>query len=280
MPATAPVKRTSILDRAQKASDVTVVPKFLIAGGHGSGKTHCMATADGLFALVFEGNQSKSTIKSVNPDATIFEVRDTKDFREIKEAILNGELANYKMLGVDSLNEMQAYYDRSFDVAAKKPTTQAQSQQAQSQKKDNKWEKFRLMKATMGNVFVFLRDIPMSVAATIRTKSEVEEDTSITRERFSLDGDARNSVGAYFTATSFIYKMETQVVGQSLRCAMFSGPDNYPCREMESLRGICVPDIRKWMAALRGESTDGLYISDARLPGERFSRTKATDDAI
>lgn len=277
-PATAPGKKTSILDRAQKASEATVVPKFLIAGGHGSGKTHCMATADGLFALVFEGNQSKSTIRSVNPNATIFEVKDTKDFKEVKEAILNGELDGYKMLGVDSLNEMQAYYDRSFDAAPKKATT-SQPQQAQG-KKDNKWEKFRLMKATMGNVFVFLRDIPMPVAATIRTKPEVEEDTSITRERFSLDGDARNSVGAYFTATSFIYKMETQIVGQSVRCAMFSGPDNYPCREMEALRGICVPDIRRWLAALRGEGTDGLYIPDARLPGERFARTKATDDAI
>lgn len=257
-----------------------MVPKFLIAGGHGSGKTHCMATAEGLFALVFEGNQSKSTIRSVNPDATIFEVKTTQDFKEVKEAILNGELSNFKMLGVDSLNEMQAYYDRSFDAAtAKKSTGPAQPQQAQA-KKDNKWEKFRLMKATMGNVFVFLRDIPMPVAATIRTKSEVEEDTSITRERFSLDGDARNSVGAYFTATSFIYKMETQMVGQSLRCAMFSGPDNYPCREMESLRGICVPDIRKWIAALTGQGTDGLYIPDARLPGERFSRSKASDDAI
>ena len=278
-PANQPGKN-SILERSILASEATVVPKFLIAGGHGSGKTHCMATAEGLFALVFEGNQSKSTIRSVNPDATIFEVKTTQDFKEVKEAILNGELSSFKMLGVDSLTEMQAYYDRSFDAAtAKKPTGPVQPQQAQA-KKDNKWDKFRLMKATMGNVFVFLRDIPMPVAATIRTKSEVEEDTSITRERFSLDGDARNSVGAYFTATSFIYKMQTQTVGQSLRCAMFSGPDNYPCREMESHRGICVPDIRKWIAALTGQGTDGLYIPDARLPGERFSRSKASDDAI
>ena len=31
-----------------------------------------MATADGLFAAVFEGNQPKSTIRSANPTATIF----------------------------------------------------------------------------------------------------------------------------------------------------------------------------------------------------------------
>lgn len=256
-----------------------MVPKFLIAGGHGSGKTHCMATADGLFAAVFEGNQSKSTIRSANPTATIFEVKNVADWRELYQALINGELDEYKMLGVDSINEMQGYYAREFEGQSKAKPKDGQSD-ASKGKKDNKWEVFRKMKSAMGNIFVFLRDLPMPVAATIRTKSETDDDTSITRERFSLDGDARNNVGAYFTATSFIYKMETGIVGESVRAAMFSGPDNYPCREMEALRGICVPDIQKWLTALRGEGTDGLYIPDARLPGERFSRTKATDDAI
>lgn len=250
-----------------------MVPKFLIAGGHGAGKTHCLATAEGLFAAVFEGNQSKSTIRSVNPGATIFEVKNVADWRELYQALINGELAEFKMFGVDSLNEMQGYYAREFDGQAAKKT-QAQSQ-GDAAKKENKWEAFRKMKATMGNIFVFLRDLPMPVAATIRTKSETDEDTSITRERFSLEGDARNNVGAYFTATSFIYKMETNVVGESIRAAMFSGPDNYPCREMESLRGICVPSIPRWLAAINGGGTEGLYIPDARLPGERFSRSRS-----
>lgn len=239
-----------------------------------------MATAPKLFAVVFEGNQSKSTIRSANPDATVFEVKSVGDWREVYTAIVNGELEEFETLGVDSLNEMQAYYDRDFDARQKIVQKAAQSGQRGSAPKENKWAKPKEIKTNMGNVCVFLRDIPIIVAATIRTKTYTDEETGFTKSIFNLDGDTKNNVGAFFTGTGFVYKMETAEVGKSERAVMFSGPDNYPCREMEALRGICVPDIRRWLAALRGEGTDGLYIPDARLPGERFARTKATDDAI
>ena len=72
--------------------------------------------------------------------------------------------------------------------------------------------------------------------------------------------------------------METGIVGESVRAAMFSGPDNYPCREMEALRGICVPDIQKWLTALRGGGTDGLYppTRGCRVSGSRAPRLPTT----
>lgn len=260
----------SVLDRAQVASETTVVPKFLLAGEHGSGKTHCLATAPDLFVAVFEGNQSKSTIRSANPGATVFEVKNVQDWRDLYGAIVGGELADFRVFGVDSLNEMQAYYDRDMDNPTRKKEVTGSG-------KENKWEKFRKMKATMGNIFVFLRDMPMIVGATIRTKSDVEEETGITRVRFSLDGDARNNVGAFFTATAYIYKSETDKVGVSRRLAMFSGPENFPCREMEVLKGICEPNMKMWLEALEGNVSDQLYIPDPRMPGERANRSKSVD---
>lgn len=264
-------KRTSILDRAQVASDVSVITKLLLAGDHGAGKTHCMATAPGLFAAVFEGNQSKSTIRSANPGATIFEVQNLSDWRELYAAITGGELGGFQFFGVDSLNEMQAYYDRDLDNPARKKEAQTASG------KENKWAKFRAMKTAMGNIFVFLRDMPLPVAATIRTKTDVEEETGIQRVRFSLEGDAKNNVGAYFTATAYIYKYDMGSAGQARRAAMFTGPENFPCREMEILKGICEPNIKLWVDALAAnaagrELPSGLYIPDARMPGERASR--------
>jgi hypothetical protein len=267
-----PVKRASVLSRAIRASDVTVVPKLLISGEHGAGKTHLMATAENLFVVAFEGNQSKSTIQHVNPGATIYEVSSIEDWRDVYNAMMSGELSKFSMLGIDSLTEMQAYYDRDFDAMKKKADA------AGGKAKDDKWGKFRSLKTSMGNVFVFLRDIPMAVAATIRTKPENDVDTGTTRYRFNLDGDARNNVGAYFTATCFVYKMDTGVAGQTRRAAMFSGSDNYPSREMlPHLKGICEPSIPMWLAAIAGNPPDGLYIPDARLPGEKYVKRPGVD---
>lgn len=265
-----------MLARAQAASDCKVVPKFLIAGEHGAGKTHAMSTANKLFVAVFEGNQSKSTIRSVNPGATVFEVKNIADWRELYNAIIGGELDGFNVLGVDSLNEMQAYYDRDLDNPNRKKEAQTASG------KENKWAKFRAMKTAMGNIFVFLRDMPMIVAATIRTKTDVEEDTGVHRVRFSLDGDARNNVGAFFTATAYVYKYDTGVAGESKRVAMFTGPENFPCREMEVLRGICSPSVQLWLDALEAhgagrELPSGLYVPDARMPGERAQRGRVVE---
>ncbi len=252
-----------------------MVPKFLIAGEHGAGKTHCMATAPGLFAAVFEGNQSKSTIQNANPGAMIYEVKNIQDWRDLYGAITNGDLEKFQVLGVDSLNEMQSYYDRDLDNPARKGAAATVSG------KENKWEKFRKMKTTMSNIFVFLRDLPMKVAATIRTKVEIEEETGIVRVKFSLEGDARNNVGAYFTGTTFVYK-EGLGAGEARRLAMFTGPDNFPCREMGPLKGICDPNITRWLEALEAhgagrELPSGLYIPDARMPGERAGRGRSTE---
>lgn len=256
------------------------MPKFLLAGEHGSGKTHLMATAPGLFAVVFEGNQSKSTIRSANPGATVFEVKSVDDWREVYKAIVNGELASFQTLGVDSLNEMQMYFDRDFDECARITQKAAEKSGRGTVPKENKWAKPKDIKSKMGNVCVFLRDIPIIVAATIRTKSYTDEETGFTKSVFNLDGDTKNNVGAFFTGTGFVYKMETAEIGKPERAVMFSGPDNYPCREMEVLRGICKPDIALWLRCLESKETDGLYIPDARLPGERVRRGRTTGESF
>lgn len=280
-------QKSPLLSRVVRASEATVVPKFLIAGEHGAGKTHAMSSTGDLrlFAVVFEGNQSKSTIRTANPDADIFEVKNIKDWRDLYRVIQAGELSEYDVLGIDSLNEMQAYYDRDFDNMQKEVAKEAASAAqkkgpfVQAKPKENKWEKYRALKTNMGNVFHFLRDLPIAVAATIRTKTEMEEETGIQRVKFSLDGDARNNVGAHFTATTYIYKIEGDEVGTNRRCAMFTGPENFPCREMGVLRGICVPSVGTWMRALRGEDPEalGLYIKDARMPGVRNHNRPSTD---
>jgi len=280
----------------QRASDCTVIPKFLLAGEHGAGKTHCMATADepggdgsGLFAAVFEGNQSKSTIRSVNPKATVFEVKTVADWRELYSAIVGGELDDFKFFGVDSLNEMQAYYDRDYEdrqkLIQKEEERKGGKKPVAQPPKENKWAKLREMKSRMSNVFVFLRDIPLPVAATIRTRTIVEDDTGNSRVQFNLEGAARDNVGAYFTGTTYIYKSDGGSAGENVRHALFSGPDNFPCREMECLRGICEPNIRLWMEALEAhgagrELPSGLYHPDARMPGERATRGRSSSNSI
>lgn len=264
-------EKKSILERTIRASEALVVPKFLIAGEHGAGKTHCMATAPGLFVAVFEGNQSKSTIRTVNPNATIFEVQNVQDFKDLREAIFAGELDGFDVLGVDSFNEMQAYFSKDLEERSKA------KKEKSGTTKDNKWEHFRKMKSSMANAFAFLRDIPIAVAATVRTTTTVDDDTGITRVKLNLEGDARASVGAYFTSTAFIYKMETGEAGKSRRAAMFTGPDNFPSREMEALNGICEPNIDMWLRALKGDIDPALYITDARMPGERLSKVKVND---
>lgn len=282
-PASEPVKKTGILSRVQAASDMTVIPKFLISGAHGAGKTRCMATADNLIAVLFEGNQSKSTIRSTNRTAEVLEVRSgpdgIKDWREIYKVIINGELDGYGMLGIDSLNELQNRYDADIEEMAKITAKAAQTGGSQRKGSDKGgWAVRREKLSKMTNIFVFLRDISLPVAATVRTKSYTEKDTEITRTNFSLEDQVRDNVGSYFTASAYIYKMETAVVGESRRAAMFSGPDNYPCREMEALRGICEPSIPRWMEALSiGSAPEGLYIQDARLPGERYNRKASLD---
>lgn len=266
-------KKTSILSRSRLASEIPVIPKFLIAGEHGAGKTHILATAVNPFVVTFEGNQSVATVRNVNDKARIFEVKSVADWREFSQALINGELDDHDILGIDSFNEMQTYYDRDIEARMKK------AQAGAAQTKDNKWAKFREMKSTMGNIFMFLRDLPMPVAATIRTKSETDDDTGITRVRFSLEGDARNNVGANFMATCYVYKW-SDGAGENRRGAMFSGPENYPCRESGPLRGICEPNLAMWMEALKGNVSDKLYIQDARMPGERARVRGADTSAI
>lgn len=284
MSAPAPSPSTSILSRVKTASDIPTTPKFLLVGEHGSGKTHTLATFctpdRKMLVAVFEGSQSVSTIQQASPDCDILEIKSVDDWRALYKAIVSGELeaAGYKILGVDSLTEMQAYYDRDFDEQKKK--TAPKDGKSSGNAKDNKWEKFRKLKSSMSNVLMFLRDLPFPVVATVRAKPETDEDTGITSVRISLDGAVRYDVGAFFSATAFIYKASTDAEGNNTRAAMFSGSPTYPCRELGPLRGICTPNGDLWLRALygKGDAPEGLYMPGTRLPDARRSAPSSQQD--
>lgn len=276
--------KASIMSRIRLASEIPTTPKFLLVGEHGSGKTHTMATfctpKRRMLAAVFEGSQSISTIQQAAPDCDIIEIGTIGDWRELYKVIVSGEIeaAGYKILGVDSLTEMQAYYARSMEEE-KKQAAKSKDGKSSGSAKDNKWEQFRKMKSNMSNVLVFLRDLPFPVVATVRAKPETDEDTGITSVRISLDGAIRYDVGAFFSATAFIYKADTDADGRNTRAAMFSGSPTYPCRELGPLRGICVPDGDVWMQAMYAKETpSGLYMPGTRLPDSRRSSSSTQQE--
>lgn len=272
-----------ILSRVKPASEIPTTPKFLLVGEHGSGKTHTMATFHTekrkMLAVVFEGGQSISTIQQAAPSCGIFKVDNVADWRLFCKFLISGELAaaGYSILGIDSFTAMQTYYANEFDEMQKIAAKAAAVNK-------NKYARFDFLKTNMGNIFMFIRDLPMIAVATVRAKPENDEDSGTTSMRISLDGAARFDLGAHFSATAHIYKIDTDSKGNTRRGAMFSGCHNYTCREFGPLRGVCVPDGDLWMRALSGEDVaERLYLEGVRLPDERkrgASVTSAQDVAI
>jgi hypothetical protein len=260
---------SSILSRIRPASAIPTTPKILLVGDHGSGKTHTMATFHSprqkMLAAVFEGSQSVATIQQAAPDCGIFRVNNVGDWKDLCRYMLSGDIEQdgFGMLGIDSFTEMQMYYDRDFELVKKA------ANKGNSNPKENKWDKFRSLKTSMSNIFLFTRDLPIPVAATVRGKPETDEDSGVTSVRIALDGSVRFDLGAYFSATAFVYKIDTDEKGNNRRGAMFSGSPTYPCRELGPLRGVGVPNGALWMRALAGENVDGLYLENVRLPDER-----------
>ena len=268
------------MSRIRVASTIPTTPKFLLVGDHGSGKTHTMATFHTpqrkMLAAVFEGNQSVATIQQAAPDCGIFMINNVSDWKDLCRYVLSGDIEQdgYGILGIDSYTEMQAYYDRDFEAVKKA------ANKGNSNPKENKWEKFRSLKTSMSNIFLFTRDLPLPVAATVRGKPETDEDTGITSVRIALDGSVRFDLGAYFSTTAFIYKIDTDEKGHNRRGAMLSGSTNYPCRELGPLRGVCVPNGALWMRALAGEAVESLYLENVRLPDERKRTSSQTNQEV
>lgn len=281
---------TSVFDEAVEAGEADTHPKILIAGEHGAGKTHALALAGvrrKMLVAVFEGDQSIQTIRAVSPGTKVLRIKDWNHWRRVAGGLVSGEFATagYEVFGLDSMTALQEMLIEHIErrkravLGAKGVTADKQGKGAKLEISLDKGD-WGVIGQTMRGVFTMLRDLGIPVLITIRTVADKEDDEVF--RRFNLSGQAKFNVGANSAATAYIYKAETGNAGETQRYAMFSGPENFPCRELAALKGIVKPDAGAWLDALDqppGEGED-FYIVGAPMPGARRHATISGPGAV